>query len=190
MSAARQVWLVRHAQTEWSEDGRHTGRTDIPLTEGGRERARELAGELAERRFARVLTSPLSRARETCELAGLAGGAEVRDELAEWAYGDYEGLTTAQIRVQRPGWWLWRDGCPGGEDAAAVGRRVGGIVDEVAAGEGDAVLFAHGHVLRVLAAVWCELAPEAGARLALSTAAVSVLGFERETRVIWAWNRA
>ncbi len=180
--------LVRHAQTEWSLNGRHTGRTDLPLTDDGRRSADRLAPRLSERHFTVVWTSPLSRARETCERAGLGATAIDREELLEWDYGDYEGLTTPEIRARRPDWSLWRDGCPAGESAADVGRRVDRLVNELAAVEGDSVCFAHGHVLRVLAARWIGLDPSAGALLALSTGSISELGRELETRVLWGWN--
>jgi probable phosphoglycerate mutase len=143
---------------------------------------------LAGRTFARVLTSPLGRALETCRLAGLGDRAEPREELLEWDYGEYEGVTTAQIRERRPDWYLWRDGCPGGESAADVGRRVDGLVAELRQADGDAAVFSHGHVLRVLTARWLELDPEKGALFALATATLSVLGWERETAVIRVWN--
>ncbi len=135
-----------------------------------------------------MLTSPLSRAAESCRLAGLGDEAEVRDELLEWDYGDYEGLTTAEIRERRPGWYLWRDGCPNGETAAQVGARVDRVIAELRDLDGDAVLFAHGHLLRAFGARWVELPPTDGGRLALSTAAFCVLGWEREVPVIWVWN--
>jgi probable phosphoglycerate mutase len=183
-----EIVLIRHGETEWSRDGRHTGRTDIPLTDTGRRQA-ELVGEwLAGRTFARVLTSPLGRALETCRLACLGDRAEPREELLEWDYGEYEGVTTAQIRERRPDWYLWRDGCPGGESAADVGRRVDGLVAELREADGDAAVFSHGHVLRVLTARWLELDPEKGALFALATATLSVLGWERETAVIRVWN--
>lgn len=183
-----EVVLVRHGETEWSRDRRHTGRTDVPLTDGGRAQARRLAGRLDGRRFGRVLTSPLSRAAETCWLSGLGGTAELRPELMEWDYGGYEGRTTPDIRQERPGWLLWRDGCPGGEAPGDVAARVDPLVAELAEA-GDAVaVFAHGHLLRVLAARWIEEPPEAGRRLALSTAGVSTLGYEHEARVIRLWN--
>jgi probable phosphoglycerate mutase len=183
-----EVVLVRHGETEWSRSGQHTSRTDVPLTAVGREQAEQLPERLADRTFARVLTSPLERARETCRLAGLAGAAELTDDLLEWDYGDYEALTTPQIRESRPGWSLWRDGCPGGETAAEVGARADRVVAPLRELAGDAALFAHGHVLRVLAARWLGLPPQDGALLALSTATVSVLGWERETAVIRLWN--
>jgi probable phosphoglycerate mutase len=183
------VTLVRHAETEWSRDGRHTGRSDVPLTDRGRRAARALAPLLREDDFALVLVSPLSRARETCALAGLGERASEAPELLEWDYGEYEGLTTPEIRERRPGWDLWRDGCPGGEDAAAVGARVDRVIGRALGVGGDVALFAHGHVLRVLAARWIELDPREGARLALSTGSLSLLGHERETRGILQWNR-
>jgi broad specificity phosphatase PhoE len=185
---SHEVWLLRHAETEWSKAGRHTGRTDIPLTEEGRERARMLAPRLAAHEFAHVLSSPLRRARETAELGGLADRLQLRDELQEWDYGEYEGISTPEIRRERPGWWLWRDGAPGGETAEDVGARVDRVIEEVLQADGDTLIVAHGHVLRVLAARWMELHPSAGGRLALSTGALSVLGFEREVRVVWRWN--
>jgi probable phosphoglycerate mutase len=181
-----EIVLVRHGETEWSRDGRHTGRTDLPLTENGRRQAELLRGALAEWGFAQVLSSPLQRALETCRLAGLGDSAQTTDDLREWDYGEYEGITTAQIRESRPDWYLWRDGCPGGEQAADVGRRVDRVIASL--GEGDVALFAHGHVLRVLAARWIGLEPEAGALLALGTGTLSVLGYERETRVVTRWN--
>jgi len=184
----QEVWLVRHAETEWSKSGRHTGRTDVPLTDAGRDRGRELASELAGRAFALVLTSPLERARETARLAGLGDACEVREDLLEWDYGDYEGVTTADIRKDRPGWYLWRDGVPNGETAAEVGARCDRIIEEILGVDGDVALFAHGHILRILAARWLSLPPERGASLALGTASISELGFERETRVIEHWN--
>jgi broad specificity phosphatase PhoE len=186
----QQVWLVRHAETEWSLSGRHTGRTDIPLTDAGRARARELGERLAGRDFALVLTSPLQRARETCELAGLGAHAQVRDDLLEWDYGDYEGVTTAEIRRERPDWFLWRDGCPNGERPEDVQRRADRVIAEILGVDGDAALFSHGHFLRALGARWIELPVAQGGRLALSTGSISVLGFEREVRVVWRWNDA
>jgi broad specificity phosphatase PhoE len=167
---------------------RHTGRTDVPLTDEGRRQARLLGGFLPGRELRRVLTSPLSRALETCRLAGLGERAEAREELLEWDYGEYDGLTTPQIREARPDWQLWRDGCPGGETGAEVGARVDRPIAELRPLEHDAILFAHGHVLRVLGARWVGLGPEAGAVLALATATVSALGYERETPVIMRWN--
>jgi broad specificity phosphatase PhoE len=167
---------------------RHTGRTDVPLTDEGRRQAGRLRGFLTGRELGRVLTSPLSRAVETCRLAGLGERAEPKEELLEWDYGEYEGLTTPQIREGRPDWQLWRDGCPGGETAAEVGARVDRLIAELHPVEGGVILFGHGHVLRVLGARWVGLAPESGAVLALLTATVSALGYERETPVITRWN--
>jgi len=183
-----EIVLARHGETEWSRDGRHTGRTDVPLTEEGRRQAQLLRDALAEWNFVEVLSSPLERALETCRLAGLADAATTTDDLLEWDYGDYEGITTPEIRETRPDWYLWRDGCPNGEGAAAVGERADRVIAEVEAVEGAVALFAHGHLLRVLAARWLGLGPEAGALLALSTATLSVLGYERETRVLRRWN--
>lgn len=183
-----EVWLIRHAATEWSATGRHTGRTDVPLTPEGREMARALAPRLARHRFERVLVSPLSRARETADLAGIGAGAEVRDALVEWDYGEYEGRTTPDIRKERPRWFLWRDGCPGGESPADVGRRVDGLVEELARAEGDVAIVSHGHVLRVLTARWLGLPPGDGALFALDTGTISVLGWERDVPVLRRWN--
>jgi broad specificity phosphatase PhoE len=182
-----EVVLVRHGETEWSRTGKHTGRTDVPLTDEGRRQAELLRESLASRSFARVLTSPLSRAAETCRLAGFES-AELRDELVEWDYGEYEGISTPDIRAERPGWFLWRDGCPGGESAADVGARLDALVAELKALDGDAAVFAHGHSLRVLTARWLDLGPERGALFALATGTLSVLGWERETPVIRTWN--
>jgi probable phosphoglycerate mutase len=183
-----EIVLVRHGETEWSRTLRHTGRTDIPLTERGIAEAEELRPVLAGREFERVLVSPLGRARETCRLAGLDGSAETTDALLEWDYGEYEGITTAEIREGRPDWFLWRDGCPGGETVADVGARVDLLVESLRQLDGDAALFAHGHLLRVLAARWLRLGPESGALFALSTGTLSVLGWEREVAVIRRWN--
>jgi len=179
--------LARHGQTEWSRSGRHTGHSDIPLDDTGREQGRLLGAALARFTPVQVLVSPLQRAQHTCELAGLSTARTV-PELAEWDYGDYEGMTTAQILRQRPGWSLWRDGCPGGEDAAAVGRRAEAVIASVADVDGDVVLVAHGHLLRVLAARWIGQSPVGGAWLALDPATISILGHERGTRVIALWN--
>jgi probable phosphoglycerate mutase len=183
-----EVVVVRHGQTEWSVEGRHTGRTDVPLTDEGRRQAARLAPALADRVFALVLTSPRQRALETCALAGFAAVGEVDEDLCEWDYGEYEGRTTAAIRVERPGWSLWSDGVPGGEDAAAVGRRADRVIGRVRSANGDALVFAHAHVLRVLAARWVGLPPADGMRLALEPARPSTLGYEREIAVINEWN--
>ncbi|HEV3479545.1 MAG TPA: histidine phosphatase family protein [Gaiellaceae bacterium] len=183
---ASEIVLVRHGETEWSRDGRHTSRTDVPLTELGRAQADLLAAALEGQSFARVLTSPLVRAAETARRAGF--DAEPRDELREWDYGAYEGRKTVEIREDRPGWTLWRDGVPDGETAAEVAERADRLIDELRAVPGDVLVFGHGHLLRVLAARWLGLEPEAGRLLALGTATISVLGYERETPVIRIWN--
>ena len=183
--------LVRHGETDWSESGRHTGSTDVPLTDRGRRQARALGERLRDRRFALVLTSPLQRATETCRLAGFgAGRALTREELREWDYGEYEGRRTVDIRQERPGWLLWDDGVPGGETLDEVGRRVDRVIDEIRRVDGDVAVFAHGHVLRVLAARWVGLPPREGRVLALDTGTVSILGFERETSVLRLWNES
>ena len=184
---ATEIVLIRHGETEWSRDGRHTGNTDVPLTERGREQAEALGTALEGRSFARVLMSPLSRAAETAKLAGF-GDAEPREELREWDYGAYEGRKTAEIREERPGWTLWADGVPDGETAAEVAARVDGVLAELRTAEGAALVFAHGHLLRLLAVRWIGLEPEAGRLLTLDPATVSVLGHERETPVIRVWN--
>ena len=184
------ILLVRHGETEWSVSGQHTGRTDIPLTEAGRRHAQLLRPRLAERDFALVLTSPLERARHTAELAGMGERAEIDEDLRELGYGDYEGRTTAEIREERPGWDIWRDGCPNGETIESAGDRVDRVIDRALDAGGDVALVAHGHILRVLGARWLALPPAVGGRLALGTAALCDLGFERERRVVWLWNDA
>ena len=187
----RQIYLVRHGETEWSRLGRHTGRTDIPLTEAGRDQARALGQRLDGRRFALVLTSPLSRATDTAALAGHPN-AEIDLDLREWDYGDFEGRTTAAIRTELPAWSIWAGPWRGGETANDVAVRVDRLLARCLdpAIEGDALLFAHGHLLRVLAARWIELPPSAGGRLALGTATLSVLGWDRAARCIESWNLA
>jgi broad specificity phosphatase PhoE len=185
---AGELWVVRHGETEWSKAGQHTSRTDLPLTDHGREQACEAAGALAGVGFSLVLCSPLLRARETCRLLGFEQAAELCDDLREWDYGDYEGLTTAQIRESRPGWTVWGDGCPGGESATDVGARADRVIALVRGVDGDVAVFAHGHFLRVLGARWCGLEPEAGAVLALDTATLCRLGWEREQAVVRMWN--
>jgi len=180
--------VVRHGSTTWSEAGRHTGRTDVPLDSRGEAQARALAGRLAGHRFARVLVSPLGRARRTCELAGFGRLAEVCADLAEWDYGDYEGLTSSEIRRTRPGWRLWEDGVPGGERLEEVSERADRVVAGVRAGGGDVLAFAHGHVLRVLAARWLGMAPSAGGSLLLAPSALGVLTWEREAPVLGRWD--
>ena len=191
-----ELWLLRHGATEWSRNGRHTGSTDIPLLPEGEEQARRLAPALAGRPFAAVLTSPLQRARRTCELAGLGDQARPCADLRDWDYGAYEGLTTAEIRQTVPTWTLWSHGCPEGDTAETVQARCDAVIGQAlaaagdgAAGDGGAVaLFAHGHILRALAATWLGLGASGGRLLALGNATISVLGQERQTRVIQHWN--
>lgn len=184
-----ELWLIRHGETAWSLSGAHTGRTDVPLTEEGKRRAAALGDLLRGHEFAQVYTSPLARAHETCRIAAPAGPVQMDEDLMEWDYGRYEGLTTAEIRLVAPGWTVWRDGVPGGETIDAVAARARRVIGRAASAGGDAALFAHGHFLRVLAACWLELLPAAGACFALGTASVSTLGYERETPVITCWNR-
>jgi broad specificity phosphatase PhoE len=181
-----EVVLARHGETEWSRDGRHTGSTDVPLTERGEAQARAVGTELRGRPFALVLSSPLRRALETARLAGFS--PEARPELAEWDYGEYEGRTTAEIREEVPDWTIWRYGAPGGESAEQVGARADSVIAELDAVDGDALVFAHGHLLRILAARWLGLAPGDGRLLALDSGTLSTLGYEREQRVIRVWN--
>jgi broad specificity phosphatase PhoE len=185
---ASRIFIIRHGETEWSKNGRHTGRTDVPLTEDGRRQASALVAKLRENRFSLVLCSPLRRARETCELAGFGDVAEICPDLQEWDYGDYEGLTTVEIRARNPEWNLWRDGCPGGETPEQVGARADRVLARLRPASGDALAFAHGHLLRVLTARWLQMPAAAGARFALAPGAISVLGYERETEVIERWN--
>jgi broad specificity phosphatase PhoE len=183
-----QLVLVRHGDTEWSKNGRHTSHTDLPLVESGVERARKLQSELAEFSFARVLCSPLRRARSTAAAAGYGDRIEITPDLTEWDYGDYEGLTSPEIHERDPSWVLWRDGCPGGESPADVSARVDRLIADAVSSGGDVLLFAHGHILRSVAARWSAFLVSAGERFALMPATVSVLGHEHETRVIVRWN--
>jgi probable phosphoglycerate mutase len=182
------LWLVRHGETEWARLGRHTGRTDIPLTELGREQAASVAARLRGRAFALVLSSPLSRALDTARLAGFADRVRTDDDLLEWDYGADEGRTTPEIRVDRPGWTIWAEGPAAGETAEDVARRVNRIIELARQQAGDVLVFAHGHVLRVLAARWLDLPPASGGMFALSTATLSILGWERDAPVIERWN--
>jgi len=185
-----EIYLIRHGETEWSRSGKHTGLTDIPLTDHGREQARLLQPELGAKNFQLVLTSPLQRARQTCELAGLGQRAQIDPDLMEWNYGDYEGLTSEQIHAARPAWTIFNDGGgAGGETPAQVGVRVDRVIARVRASTGDAALFAHGHVLRVLAARWLGMTPGAGAHFLLDTAAVCVLTTFGGLAAIKRWNR-
>jgi broad specificity phosphatase PhoE len=186
--SAQRIVLVRHGETEWAREGRHTGRSDIPLTELGRLQARVLGARLRGRRFVGVLSSPLLRAEQTCRLAGLAGQAQIREDLVEWDYGAYEGRRTSDIRKDAPGWVLWRDGVPGGESAPDVGARADRVLTQVRAVQGEIVVFSHGHFLRVLTARWLDLPPDSGRLFALAPATISILGYEREQPVIVRWN--
>jgi broad specificity phosphatase PhoE len=188
MRTDAQILLVRHGETEWSRSGQHTSRTDLPLTDDGRRRAAPLRELLGKRTFALVLTSPLRRARETCEIAGFADRAEVCDDLREWDYGEYEGLTTPEIRERDPGWSLWRDGCPGGESPDQVGVRADRAIARLRGAGGDALAFAHGHILRVVTARWLQMPVSAGARFVFFAGAVGTLGYERGTEVVVGWN--
>ena len=181
-----EVVLVRHGETEWSAALRHTGRTDLPLTPAGEEEARAVGEALRGREFALVLSSPLRRALDTARLAGFE--PQVRDDLAEWDYGEYEGLTTAQIRETVSDWTIWRYGAHGGESGAEVGARVDRVIAEILQVDGDVLVFGHGHLLRVLCARWLELEAADGRLFALDPATLSTLGFEREQRVIRVWN--
>jgi probable phosphoglycerate mutase len=183
-----ELWLIRHGETEWTVSGAHTGRTDIPLTATGRQQASAIGRWLAGREFSLVLVSPLQRARETCRLAGYAAAAQIDSSLREWDYGEDEGRTTAEIQRADPGWSLWDDGPHNGETVEQVGARADAVIARAVSAPGDVALFAHGHLLRILAARWLGLAPSAGRLFALSTATVSTLGYERDTRVITRWN--
>jgi broad specificity phosphatase PhoE len=185
--AGDEVWLVRHGETEWSRDGRHTSTTDLPLTDEGRRVAESLRDRLHEEAFSLVLTSPRQRARDTARLTGHEG-AEVDDDLAEWDYGELEGMTTPQIRETDPGWTIWDGAVPGGESAAQITERLGRVVARCRAVDGRVLIFGHGHALRALAARWLELSVAEGRHLRLDTATVSVLGWERETPVVLRWN--
>ena len=184
----QQVYLIRHGETEWSLSGRHTGITDIPLTENGRRAAKRLETALTKETFTAVLTSPLERARKTSELAGFGGRAEIEFDLMEWNYGEYEGLTSKQIREKVPGWILFRDGCPGGESPEQIGARVDRVIARVRAVDGRVALFAHGHVFRVFAARWLGLPVLAGCHFLLDTATLNILGYDREIPAVTTWN--
>ncbi len=182
------VFAIRHGETEWSITGQHTGRTDIPLTDNGRQLAKRLQPALAKEVFALVLASPLQRARETCELAGLGSRATIDPDLAEWDYGDYEGVTSQQIHEHTPDWLLFRDGCPGGELPEQVGARADQVIARARGTGGNVALFAHGHILRVLAARWIGLPAVAGQHFLLGTGTLCVLGHYREIPAISIWN--
>ena len=186
--ALPRLWLVRHGETEWARLGRHTGRTDIPLTELGREQAGAVARRLVARPFAAVISSPLSRALDTARLAGFGDRVSTTDDLLEWDYGRDEGRTTAEIRGDRPGWTIWTGGPEGGETIDEVAARVDRVIARARATDGDTLAFAHGHVLRIMAARWIGEPPIEGRLFALSTATVSVLGWERDQAVLERWN--
>jgi broad specificity phosphatase PhoE len=185
-----ELWVVRHGETEWSSSLKHTSTTDVPLTPNGERQARGLAPILAEHDFGRVLSSPLRRALGTARLAGFGDRAETTDLLIEFRYGEYEGRTTKEIRAERPGWDLWRDGCPGGETPPDVGARMDRFLTEIDEPERDVLVFAHGHCLRVLAARYLDLPPASGRLFGLDPGSLSILGHERERRVIRRWNLA
>ncbi len=194
MAEKNELWLVRHGETEWTISGQHTGKSDIPLTERGRERAQGIRDYLQHRQFKKVFVSPLGRARETCAIAGYGDQAVVDPNLTEWDYGDFEGKTTPQIREHYPDWLIWDGPVPNGETVEEVGARTSKVIDRAMAELGDeggrVALFAHGHVLRILTACWLGLPPDNGRLFALGTGSVSVLGFERDQRVIQSWNRS
>ncbi|MBX4865488.1 histidine phosphatase family protein [Rhizobium bangladeshense] len=186
-----EIYLVRHGETEWSLSGRHTGRSDIPLTANGEAAARKLAERLAGPSFSAVWSSPSARARKTCALAGFGSAALIRDDLAEWDYGAYEGVTTKEILAGRPGWQLFRDGCPNGEMAIDVGARADAVIGGLRETAGAVLIFSSSHFLRVLAARWLGLPPQGGAHFVLDTATISVLGYEHDLTepVIRRWNQ-
>jgi broad specificity phosphatase PhoE len=184
------VFLARHGETAWSLSGQHTGLTDLPLTNQGERNARQLGKRFEGMTFAKVFSSPLQRAARTCAIAGFDTYAEVLKDLVEWNYGEYEGRRTCEIQIDRSDWQLFRDGCPGGETPAQVGERADRVIHKVRAIQGNVLLFSSGHILRVLAARWLGLAPEAGKYFLLSTASVSVLGYEHNLSepIIRLWN--
>ena len=187
--AERRIWLVRHGETEWSKSGQHTGRTDIALTPNGERQAKALGTLLAGRKFAQVLVSPMGRAQATARLAGV-DRFEVTEDLHEWNYGIYEGITTKAVRQKQPDWSIWESPIPEGETIEQVGARACRLITRVEQAKGDVALFAHGHILRILGACWMGLAPIYGRNLGLHTATLSILGYERETRVIEVWNQS
>ncbi len=185
-----EIVLVRHGETEWSRSGQHTGRTDVPLTEAGQRQADQIASKLGGREFAAVWTSPLQRALETGRRSGLSSAAEIDTDLLEWDYGIYEGTTTADVRRETPDWTVWTHPITDGESVESVGSRADSVISRALEIDGDTCLFAHGHFLRILAARWLGLPAQAGRLLALNTATVSTLGFERETHVVRYWNES
>ena len=184
----QQVYVIRHGETEWSLSGQHTGVTDIPLTENGRDLAKLLHPVLSNESFALVLTSPLQRAKETCKLSGLGDQAEVDSNLTEWNYGEYEGLTPAQIHQKTPGWLLFTDGAPGGETPEQVGQRADHVIKRVRAVKGNVALFAHGHIFRVLVARWIDLPATAGRKFLLDTGTLNILSYYRGLPAVKTWN--
>ncbi len=185
---SQKIYLVRHGETEWSLSGQHTGISDIPLTENGRKVAKFFEPLFAKKSVSLVLTSPLQRARMTCELAGLGEQAEVDPDLMEWNYGEYEGLTSETIREKSPDWMLFRQGCPGGESPEQIGARVDRVIAKVRAANGDVALFAHGHVLRVFVARWLEFPVLAGSHFMLDTATLSILSYYQNIPAVMQWN--
>ena len=183
-----ELWLIRHGETEWTLNGKHTSYTDLPLTENGRAQALALVPVLSKTHFDLVLTSPRQRARTTAELAGLGGVAEAEPNLQEWNYGDFEGLSTPEIQATHPGWSVWADPITGGESLDQVAERAQKVIDRCLQHGGRCALFAHAHIFRILSAVWLQQEGLFGSRLALSTATISILGWERTTRVIPRWN--
>jgi broad specificity phosphatase PhoE len=188
MEERLEIWLVRHGETEWSVTGAHTGITEVPLTDRGRSQAAMIGRQLEGKHFVRVLTSPRERAKDTCRLAGFGNVAEIEDGIQEWNYGSYEGKTTSEIRQVRPEWSIWRDGVPDGETIDQVATRAKKIIVDCERGPGPVLLFSHAHFLRVLAACWLGLPAEAGRLFGMDVASLSVLGYERENRVIRLWN--
>jgi broad specificity phosphatase PhoE len=184
----KRIWLIRHGETEWSLSGQHTGRTEIPLLELGERRAVAVGRELGGKKFALVLTSPRQRARETARLSGYGGVAEVDDDLQEWDYGAYEGITTKDIQKTAPGWSIWQGPVPQGETIEQVAARADRAIRRAEGVAAEVAFFAHGHILRVLAARWLGLDPTAGRLFALDTGSIGILGYERETAVISQWN--
>jgi broad specificity phosphatase PhoE len=187
---SQQVYLIRHGETEWSLTGQHTGITDIPLTENGRRLAMRLKPILAKQKFVMVLTSPLKRARDTCEVSGLGAAAHIDNDLVEWNYGEYEGLTSHEIRKRTPGWLLFDHGCPGGETPEQVGDRADRIIVRARGQHGNVALFAHGHLLRVVAARWLGFAAGAGRHFLLDTGTLNILSYYQGIPAIKEWNRA
>ncbi len=181
------LWLIRHGETAWSLSGQHTSSTDLPLTAEGERKAAVVGKMLAGKQFAAVFVSPMTRAKETCRLAGYADAAIVTDDLREWNYGSYEGLTSPEIQKTAPGWTIWTAPPPGGETIQQVAERGRRVIQS--APDGDVAVFGHGHMLRVLTACWLQIAPEMGRCFALSTGSISVLDHERETPVIQKWNQ-